>query len=447
MSFQFFYDVFLENIEKTAVIFKDSEISYGQLMQKIEYWKSEISKQEILPGEVIALSGDFTPMSISAIFALLENNNIIMPLDSRHNLLNERKMEIGGVSKHILINEFDEISFYVTDYIFNHPYYELLQKLNHPGLVLFTSGTSGVPKAAVHDFLKLLEKFRQRRKSLKTLNFLLFDHWGGLNTMLHTLSNGGTVMALNNRQPHAICHFIEKYKIELLPASPTFLNLLLVSEEYKNFDLSSLKLITYGTEPMAQSTLSRLKEAFPDVKLQQTYGLIELGVLRSKSKSDDSLWIKVGGEGYDLRVVDGLLEIKADSAMLGYLNAPSPFTDDGWFMTGDQVEVDGDYLKILGRKSEIINVGGEKVYPAEVESVIQELSNVAEVTVFGEKNPLMGNIVCAKVRLISDEDNKSFTLRLKKYCKLHLQSFKIPVKVTINNEFQFGDRYKKKRNF
>jgi len=223
MSFQFFYDVFLENIEKTAVIFKDSEISYGQLMQKIEYWKSEISKQEILPGEVIALSGDFTPMSISAIFALLENNNIIMPLDSRHNLLNERKMEIGGVSKHILINEFDEISFYVTDYIFNHPYYELLQKLNHPGLVLFTSGTSGVPKAAVHDFLKLLEKFRQRRKSLKTLNFLLFDHWGGLNTMLHTLSNGGTVMALNNRQPHAICHFIEKYKIELLPASPTFL--------------------------------------------------------------------------------------------------------------------------------------------------------------------------------------------------------------------------------
>jgi len=198
---------------------------------------------------------------------------------------------------------------------------------------------------------------------------------------------------------------------------------------------------------MAQSTLSRLKEAFPDVKLQQTYGLIELGVLRSKSKSDDSLWIKVGGEGYDLRVVDGLLEIKADSAMLGYLNAPSPFTDDGWFMTGDQVEVDGDYLKILGRKSEIINVGGEKVYPAEVESVIQELSNVAEVTVFGEKNPLMGNIVCAKVRLISDEDNKSFTLRLKKYCKLHLQSFKIPVKVTINNEFQFGDRYKKKRNF
>jgi long-chain acyl-CoA synthetase len=68
---------------------------------------------------------------------------------------------------------------------------------------------------------------------------------------------------------------------------------------------------------------------------------------------------------------DGLLEIKAKSAMRGYLNAESPFTPDGWFKTGDAVEVDGEYIKILGRKSELINVGGEKVYPAEVESVIQ----------------------------------------------------------------------------
>lgn len=71
--------------------------------------------------------------------------------------------------------------------------------------------------------------------------------------------------------------------------------------------------------------------------------------------------------------------------MLGYLNAPSPFTDDGWFITGDSVEVNGEYLKILGRKSELINVGGEKVYPQEVENIILELGNVREVTVYGEK--------------------------------------------------------------
>ena len=218
-----------------------------------------------------------------------------------------------------------------------------------------------------------------------------------------------------------------------------------MSEAYKKYDLSSIKLITYGTEPMPISTLKRLKEKFPKVKLHQTYGLIELGVMRSKSKSDDSLWVKVGGEGYETRVVNGLLEIKAESAMLGYLNAASPFTDDGWFKTGDQVEVDGEYIKILGRKSEIINVGGEKVYPQEVENIIQQLDNVEEVTVFGEKNSIMGNIVCAKVKLSQQEDKKQFIRRLKIYCKNQMQSFKIPVKVILDDKEQHNERFKKIR--
>jgi len=131
--------------------------------------------------------------------------------------------------------------------------------------------------------------------------------------------------------------------------------------------------------------------------------------------------------------------------MLGYLNAPSPFTDDGWFMTGDQVEVNGEYFKILGRKSEIINVGGEKVYPAEVESTILEMDNVMEVTVFSEKNPIVGNIVCAKVRLKQEENTKEFSNRLKNFCRGKLKNFMIPVKVIVAQESQFSERYKKLR--
>ena len=111
--------------------------------------------------------------------------------------------------------------------------------------------------------------------------------------------------------------------------------------------------MTYGTEVMPESTLKQFHELFPKVLLLQTYGLSEVGILRSKSKSSDSLWVKVGGEGFETRVVDGMLEIKAKSAMLGYLNAESPFTEDGWFKTGDAVEVDGEYIRILGRKSEM----------------------------------------------------------------------------------------------
>ena len=181
--------------------------------------------------------------------------------------------------------------------------------------------------------------------------------------MFHILSNGGVLISVRNRTPQNVCKLISKHKIELLPVSPTFLNLLIVNRAYENYNLSSLKIISYGTEPMPKTTLQKLNQIFPKVKLLQTYGLIELGVLNSKSESKDSLWVKVGGEGYNTRVVDGILQIKAESAMLGYLNAESPFTDDGWFVTGDQVLQKDDYIKILGRKSEIINVGGEKVYP------------------------------------------------------------------------------------
>ena len=71
---------------------------------------------------------------------------------------------------------------------------------------------------------------------------------------------------------------------------------------------------------------------------------------------------------------------------------------DGWFNTGDSVEVDGEWLRILGRKSEIINVGGEKVYPAEVENVLHEVENIRDAAVIGRANPISGQVVLARVR-------------------------------------------------
>src|SRR5947208_16328713 len=93
-------------------------------------------------------------------------------------------------------------------------------------------------------------------------------------------------------------------------------------------------MVTYGTEVMPESTLERFHRLFPRVRLLQTYGLSEVGILRSQSKSADSLWVKVDGDGFETRVVDGLLQIRARSAMLGYLNAPTPFTADGCLTTG-----------------------------------------------------------------------------------------------------------------
>jgi acyl-CoA synthetase (AMP-forming)/AMP-acid ligase II len=153
----------------------------------------------------------------------------------------------------------------------------------------------------------------------------------------------------------------------------------------------------------------------------------------------------LGGEGFQTRVVDEILQIKAESAMLGYLNAPSPFTDDGWFNTGDKVEVDGDYFRILGRQSEIINVGGQKVYPAQVESVVQEMPEVAEVSVYGEKNAILGQIVCAAIRLREYRDARQFHRELRQFCRQSLQEFQIPARVRLVENAMHGERFKKNR--
>ena len=446
MIAQAFYSVFKKVLQQPAIIYNNTTTTYLTLAGEILHRRIQLGLHDVLPGDVVALQGDFSLDSIAMLFALIENHNIIVPFNNRQVSGYCRRMDIAGVQHLIVVDDDNDINFSNCIGQVCSPFYKQLRKQQHPGLVLFTSGTSGEPKAAVHDFVKLLEKFKVSRRSLRTLNFLLFDHWGGLNTMFHTLSNAGTVMILRDRDPRSVCEFIEKHKIELLPTSPTFLNMLLMSEEYKNFDLTSLQVISYGTEPMPQITLDRVRTTFPWVKLQQTYGLIELGVLRSQSKEDGSLWVKIGGTGYETRVVDGLLEIKAASAMLGYLNAPSPFTADGWFQTGDRVEQDGEYVKILGRASEIINVGGLKVYPVEVENVILQMDNVAEVTVRGERNVITGNIVCAVVRLLQPEDAQQFGGRLVTFCRMAgLQSFQIPIKITISDKQQYTERFKKQR--
>ena len=427
-----------------AIIYKDTVYTYNDLTEKILYWDKALAN--ILAPNVIGIESDFSIDSIALLFSLIKRSFIIVPLDIKQGDKNVQKHTIAEINYLIRIELTGGIS--VRQLSTKEPENEFYKKLSAgalPGLVLFTSGSSGKPKAAVHDLLRLLRKFNKKRRTFITVNFLLFDHWGGLNTMFHILANGGLLVLLEDRSPDYVCELIEKYKVELLPTSPTFLNLLIISRAHKRWSLESLQLITYGAEPMPESLLALIHKTFPHVQLQQTYGLIELGVLSSKSENNDSLWVKIGGDGYALRVVDGLLEIKSDSAMLGYINAPSPYTDDGWFKTGDAVEVKGEYFRILGRKSELINVGGEKVFPQEVENVILELNEITDVVVFGEKNPLTGSIVCAKVSAQENKSKEEIVKLVKTHCRSRLAPFKVPVKVTVEAAGFENARFKKER--
>ena len=273
----------------------------------------------------------------------------------------------------------------------------------------------------------------------------MLDHFGGINTILAITSSLGHVVTVRNRSAASICEAIQNFKVQLLPTTPSFLTMLITSRLHENYDLGSLKRITYGTEVMPQTTLDRIRQAFPSVEFQQTYGLSEVGVLRSQSRPDGSLWVRIGGEGFQTKVLDDILWIKSDYAMVGYLNAPSEFDAEGWFNTQDRVEVDGDYFRILGRITDLINVGGQKVYPTEIEDVILSLDNVLDVAVFGERHPLLGQIVVAKVSLAEPEDVGALKVRIRKACMAALAPYKAPSKVVISSETLYSSRQKKIR--
>ena len=434
-----------KNKENEAIVWKNKVYKYKWLLRKYEFWKSEIKSNGIESGTIAIVEADFSPNSIGLLLALIENRCVFVPITSCVSSKRDEYIAIAEAEVLFKIDNNDRVTISNLKYKSNHAIYQKLKKKEHPGLVLFSSGSTGKSKASVHDITCILEKFKVRRHRLRTITFLLYDHIGGFNTLFYTLSNAGVIVTVSDRSPDGILEAVENYRVDLLPTSPTFINLILWSGAYSRYDISSLKKVTYGTEPMPMSTLKRFNNLFPNINMLQTYGLSEIGILRSKSKSSDSLWVKIGGEGFKTRVVNDMLEIKAKSAMLGYLNASSPFTKDGWFKTGDSVEVDGEYVRILGRKSEIINVGGEKVHPQQVENVILEMDNIADVTVYSEKNSIIGEMICAKVRLINPDDKKLVKRRLIKFCSKRLKKYMIPMKVNILQKEQYNIRYKKIR--
>lgn len=432
-----------------ALVHGDRPVSYRTLIERLHAWDAELATRGIGPGSVVLLEGTASASAVGLLLALIRRGAITVPLTAQAPVARDAIAAIAEAAWHVSFKDTAEGNETAT--ILGAPRAVTAQilsrliNLKHPGLVLFSSGSTGTPKGVVHDCTALLEKFVRPGKRKTTLSFLLFDHIGGVDTLFNTLSSGGTLVTTAARDPDTVCAAIAAHRVHTLPTSPTFLNMLLLGGAHERHDLSSLRLVAYGTEPMPASVLSRLGEALPHVTLLQTYGLSELGVLRTRSR-EGTLWVQFTGEGYETQIRDGVLWVRTPTSMLGYLNAPDRFDADGWFCTEDAVEVDGDYLRILGRISDLINVGGRKVYPAEVEEVLLDLANVRDVTVFGRANSLTGQIVATRINLVAPEGLNDFKRRMRSFCKDRLPSYKIPVHVEFTEENQFGARLKKMRN-
>lgn len=419
----------------------DGETTAAELLAFGEARAAELRGQGIGPGAVCALVGDYSRGTIADLLALVRIGAIAVPLAAataveHPGLMREANVEfvVGAQVRRIPSRA-------------RHSLVAALAASGRPGLIVFTSGSSGAPKAILHDIGRVASKFVERRPGWRMLLFLQLDHFGGFNSLMSVLMNEGVGVCPVDRSPRAVCEAIAQARVALLPTTPTFLGMLIASGLWRTYDLSSIRLVTYGAEPMPAATLARIREILPSVRFKQTYGLSELGVLRTRSPDPGSLWLKIGGAGFETRVVDGQLHIRSMSSMLGYLNAPTPIDADGWMNTGDLVETRDGLIRFLGRRSELINVGGQKVMPAEVENALLEADGVGEAMAYGVAHLLLGKVVVARVALTVPEDAKAAAQRLRDHCRSRLQKFKVPMRFEFVGLDEIStDRAKKNRS-
>ena len=431
----------IDLVEQLAAYPRDREIllSHGFRLTAadIEREVERLDLSAIPPNTSVALVGDFDPVSIATLIALIRKGCVVVALSADTRTLHDYFLAAAAV-RHVVENG---VATALPDPPNTPPLMRGLIERGVPGLVTFSSGTSGAPKASLHDLGRLLSKFVDARKSLRTIAFLKFDHLGGLNTFFYSLFAGGQIVVPGALDPESVFRTVERHKAELLPTSPTFLRLALRIAAFSRFDLSSLKLITYGTEVMDEPTLGRLTRLLPGVDFRQTYGSTELGVLSIRGRSRGSLQFKIGGEGVVTRVIDDILVIRAPLRMLGYLNAPSPFDDEGFYNTGDLVERDGEWLRIVGRDSETVNIGGLKVTPFHVEEAAYKASNVLEAHAFGRPNPLTGQHL--ELDVVLERPDHGAVGQIRGCLRRHLPESWMPARIRIVEDIPRSRRFKR----
>jgi acyl-coenzyme A synthetase/AMP-(fatty) acid ligase len=275
-----------------------------------------------------------------------------------------------------------------------------------PLLVLRTGGTTGDPRHVVHAADTLLSPYRiEPRPPTRLLILYAADHIAGIDAFFQALHRGSTLVIPSSLAPRDLADCLVSEQVQILPATPTFLQFLLLSGELEGRDLSQLTAIPHGAEPMPPALRGRIREAFPNARVLQRFGMTELGALPVRPDPDCPEALFLEESGYAWKVEDGELLIQSPTRMLGTLEDGPVDSGNAWHRTGDLAEATPrGSVRILGRREALINVGGAKIVPEIVEAMILEQPCVRDVAVSGMPNPLTGQALRAQVIFEGEPD-------------------------------------------
>ncbi len=469
---------------KTALIEDDTRLTFGETLAQVEAFSSYLATRGVTVGDRVAL---LLPNCIEfciAYFAVMRVGAIVVPLNNRlaakefTYIVNDsrpRTLVLGyqywetyQAFKDSLDEPPDLIyagmerkegAAFFGDLVKAAPTVPPAPKLSFddPACIMYTSGTTGLPKGAVMSHRNIFCNARNAavhmgyREADITLIVVPLFHVTGLNTQLVAFCyTGGTCVIMRSYNTAGMIGLLVAHKVTTMITVPTMYTLMLMNPALETADLSALRALSYGGAPMALDTIKALYQRL-NVELFNAYGLTETSSLTTTMPPCDTLRkgasVGLPVTGVQLRVVDpdgqdlpagtvGELWVKGPNVVRSYWNKPEATEKnlgDGWLRTGDLARIDEEgFVYVVDRMKDMINRGGENIYCIEVESALLDHPEVLEAAVVPRPHSIFGEVVHAFV--VPAPGARPSEDELIAHCEGLIADYKAPAGITMLDE-------------
>lgn len=440
--------------ERRAIVTSEGEVTFGELHQRVRRATGWLHHQGIGPGQTVALAMRKCPAFLELNLAALRLGAVTLPINDRYtprevahplrnapasfSLLPDRIASDfpGAVPESAVRGALDG----------SEPYDPPTPPLSAPAVLLYTSGTTGAPKGVLATAANLAATVEALHTAWQ---------WSSEDVLLHALPlyhvHGLLVATYGALRAGATSIWVDPFDaVDVLgrlaagPATvfmgvPTFYARMIAADG--DYDLRRMRLVTSGSAGLPATVHQTFESRFGP-RIVERYGMTEIGIATSNPVDGERRPGSIGQPlpGVEVRIVDeagqdvatgdvGELRVRSPAVVAGYHQLPDATAAafvDGFLKTGDLGYTDPDgYLHLVGRRSELVIVGGLNVYPAEIEAVLATCPGVREAAVGGVPDPDLGEIPVAAV--VGDVDVDAVLARLRQ----ELAPYKIPRRIHV----------------
>lgn len=459
------YDIIADSAtswpHRAAIIDEYGSVDYQGLRGRVEQVRARLIELGVQPGEAVGVMGKNSRAFIVGAFAALGCGAAVMPMSPK---LKGRELdfflEATGLQAmlcdvesgcpldsdpvEVAIDNVARMEFLRTG-ISNDV--SLRQLVPDAAFARFTSGTTSESKGVVLSHKTVLERVEAANKGLKlscndSVLWVLPMAFHFFVSIVLYLRYGVTIIICPDHFAETVVELANRHRATFLYAAPLHYRLLAANESVERFSTLRCAVSTSISLPLQTAEVFRQRYGIP---ITQAYGIIEVGLplvnLDKPVEKPESVGKAL--PDYEVAVLDdnlcavtdnsmGQLAIKGPGMLDAYLSPPqrrSEVLHEGWFLTGDLARQDDEgFVSIVGRTKAMINVGGNKVFPEEVEAVINEHPSVAASKVSARPHPQLGEAVHADI-VCRDHAQDIDAEQIIAFCRRHLTSFKVPSSV------------------